>query len=307
LIHLVSLNPALDISFDLKDPSKGKIGQVLNTQLEPGGKALNVARFLKKARVPFRLWLGTGGGVHPTHLLYRTLLSQERIKAEFLSDRTPIRFNTVLKQGKRSKKFNHLGFETVFSGFDKLFRSVKKGDILVLAGRLPQGDDQALYASWIDIFQRKGVRVAVDTSGTALAFAFKAKPWFFKVNRHELAEGLSVKVKNLKDVVGLVKKNWLKRGFERGAVTDGAAGAVLWRYPECYWIRTPRSKKDFVVGAGDGFLAGYLYAFRSNKPLKAAGLMAGAFGSEVADQGIQGFTLSGMKRKQRSITVRRVL
>jgi 1-phosphofructokinase len=307
VIHLVGLNPALDLSFDLKDPTQGKIGKVLDAELEPGGKALNVARFLKKARIPFCLWLGTGGGNHPTHLLYRALLVQEKIRAKFLSGKTPIRFNTVLRNGNKTRKYNHAGFETIFSDFEQLLKNVKKGDVLVLTGRLPHGESEALYASWIEIFQRKGVRVVVDTSGKPLGLALKAKPWFFKVNRYELVEGLSIKAASLKKVIDIVKKNWLKKGFEQGAVTDGAVGALLWHYPECYWIQTPRSKKELVVGAGDGFLAGYLYALQTKKDLKTSGIIAGAFGAEVAACGILGFTIAGVKKTQRAVKIRRVL
>ncbi|HXL73009.1 MAG TPA: hypothetical protein VN963_05220, partial [bacterium] len=110
MIHLVTLNPALDLFFDLEKPSFGKIGKVINAKVEPGGKALNVARFLKKFKTPSAVWLGTGGGLDPTHVLYRALLAQEKLKVFFLSQKTPIRFNLVTRMNREAHKYNHPGF-----------------------------------------------------------------------------------------------------------------------------------------------------------------------------------------------------
>ena len=70
MIHLVTLNPALDLDLSLKDPASGKIGKVLESDVEAGGKALNVARFLRKEKIKSKIWMGTGGGDHPTHILF---------------------------------------------------------------------------------------------------------------------------------------------------------------------------------------------------------------------------------------------
>ncbi len=306
MIHLVTLNPALDLDLELENPSAGKIGKVIEASIAPGGKALNVARFLRAAKVPLTIWLGTGAGTHPTHVLYRTLLAKEKLKVRFLSDKTPIRFNVVLHEKSKSKKFNHPGFETHFSHFAQLLKAVKKGDLLVLTGRLPQGVDEFLYASWIDVFNRKGVRTIVDTSGVPLALALKSKPWFFKVNRHEISDVVPKKLKNPKSMIAWVKTNWIKKGFGHGAITDGASGAICWRYPEAYWVRGPYVKRSLVVGAGDGFLAGYLSGFHSGKSFKESVRLAAGFGSTVAAVGIQDFSKVDVQRHLKSVRIRRI-
>jgi 1-phosphofructokinase family hexose kinase len=307
LIHLVTLNPALDLFFDLEKPSFGKIGKVINAKVEPGGKALNVARFLKKLKTPSIVWLGTGGGSDPTHVLYRSLLAKEKLKAFFLSRKTPIRLNLVTQTHRESHKYNHPGFETDLNGFSRLLSKVQKNDTMVLTGRLPKGVNDSLYASWVETFNRKGIKTVVDTSGKSLLHAVKAKPWFFKSNLFEISEALGQKIKNLKQAQVLVKKNWLKNSFRHGALTDGSSGAILWKDQECYLVQTPKVAAALVVGAGDGFLAGYLYGLRKGKGLKEAAAWAAAFGVTVAARGIQGFDRTEAGRFYKKVKVRRVL
>jgi 1-phosphofructokinase len=303
----VSLNPALDLFFDLEKPTFGKIGKVINAKVEPGGKALNVARVLKKFKTPSTVWLGTGGGSDPSHVLYRSLLAQKKLKALFLSRKMPIRLNLVTRIRQEAHKYNHAGFETDLSDFSRLLAKVRKNDTLVLTGRLPKGVNDSLYASWIETFNRKGVKTVVDASGKSLLHAIKAKPWFFKSNLFEISEAMGQRIQNLKQAQVLVRKNWLKSSFRHGALTDGSSGAILWKDQECYLIQTPKVASALVVGAGDGFLAGYLYGLRKGKDLKEAATWAGAFGATVAAGGIQGFRREEVFSFYKRVKVRRLL
>jgi 1-phosphofructokinase family hexose kinase len=307
VIHLVSLNPALDISFALEEPTVGKIGKVLDAYTEPGGKALNLGRFLKKFKTPSLVWLGTGGGAHPTHVFYRALLAQEKLKVNFLSSKAPVRFNLMLHTRARSAKYNHAGFETELTAFSKFASRVKKNDLLVLTGKLTKGVNESLYASWIAAFNKKGVKTIVDAAGKPLLHALKAKPWFFKSNLFEISEALGQPIKNLKEAEILIKKNWLKASFRHGALTDGSSGAIVWKDKEGYIVQAPPVSSALVVGAGDGFLAGYLKGVNAGKGLKESAVLAGACGTAVAESGIQGFNSSKVSQLLKRVKVRRVL
>ena len=305
MIHLVTLNPALDLELDLREPARGKIGEVLFSGLEAGGKALNIARFLGKFRVPLTAWLGTGGGSHPTHVLYRSLLEREGLKVRFLSAQAPLRLNVVVREGKKSRKYNHPGFELDLVSFGQLDRAVKRSDLLVLTGRLPRGMNPSLYASWVTSFQRKGVRVIVDASGVALRQALLAKPWFFKVNLFELSEAFGQKFTRLAQVVKFWPK-LIKAGLPHGAVTNGAEGALIWVGSEkCLVKSTRKVKSSIVVGAGDGFLAGYLRAFSAGKNFWDCARVACATATVVAQTGIQGFEGPLVNKMVKSVKVTR--
>lgn len=307
MIHLVTLNPALDLELGLKDPAQGKIGEVLHYDLEAGGKALNIARFFRKSGADWTVWLGAGGGSHPTHLLFQALLKREGLPVRYLSSKAPIRLNVVTEMGEKKQKYNHPGFELDLTDFGKLDRSVKRGDLIVLTGRLPQGMSPALYQAWVDAFNRKGVWTAVDTSGKALYEVLQAKPWFFKVNLAELSEALGWTVPGLFAVPTLRRTVLVKAGLVHGAVTDGANGAVVWNEEEILSVKySGKAAKGFVVGAGDAFLAGYLKGIHQNKSLKDRAILACATATAVAQSGIMDFDPRLVSRLVKNVKVKKV-
>ena len=307
MIHLVTLNPALDLELELREAEQGKIGDVVGSDIQAGGKAINVARFLKKTKIPFTAWLGTGGGVHPTHVLYNSLLAKEGIKVRFLSAQAPVRWNVVVGLGNGRKKYNHPGFELDLDFFGRLQQSLHKGDHIVLTGRLPQGMNDSLYASWVTAFNRKGVLTIVDSSGKPLRKVLEAKPWFFKVNRQELLEAFGQKNAGLSAVLRLKRGPLAKMGLTHGAVTDGADGALVWDEKETLRVRyTGKPVKGFVVGAGDGFLAGYLRGVQLKKSLKDRALLACATATAVAQSGIMDFSIKSIKNLKKKIIVKKV-
>ncbi|MGH7739765.1 MAG: 1-phosphofructokinase family hexose kinase [bacterium] len=302
MIHLVSLNPALDFFFTLEKSKTGKVGTLQKSSAQAGGKALNVARFLRSMRVPAVTWLGTGGGSDPTHIFFQSLLNQERLKVRYLSALAPIRFTAVLSKEKKYEKYNHPGFGSDLPFFGKLLESVKRGDRLILTGRLPAGMSEALYASWIKLFQNRAVQVGLDVSGLPLAKALAQRPWFFKVNLFELRDALQMQARGLKELSKLIPQ-LIRRGLLHGAVTHGAEGALVWNGPESYWVRSSRKVKGMVVGAGDGFLAGYLKGLQSRKSFKESIRLACATGTTVAQTGIMGFNLKTLSGNLKTVKI----
>jgi 1-phosphofructokinase len=306
MIHLVTLNPALDLSLLLQEPHSGKIGKLPESGVEAGGKALNIARFLKGSGTAATLWLGTGGGDHPTHVLYRSLLKKEGLAARFLSAQAPIRMNAVLESHRHAKKYNHPGHKLPSGLFVKLLPAVARTNTVVLTGRLPKGMKDSTYSDWIGVFNRRDIRTVVDTSGKALKSALAAKPWFFKVNCFELSEALGRKFASLADVTRAIP-SFLKSGLAHGAVTHGAQGALLWKEGEV--IRVSSSQKigrAFVVGAGDGFLAGYLKGIDSKMSFVDSAKLACATATVVAMKGIMGFDAGSVAEQLKKVRIKKI-
>jgi fructose-1-phosphate kinase PfkB-like protein len=124
MIHLFTANPALDLELILERPRRGKVGLLRQYRLEAGGKAVNIARFLKKWGVPYQLWLGAGGGRDPIHFLYEKLLKKEGLKAKFLDHQAPIRLNAVVEEEGRKSKYNHPGFPLTKQAWPLLLKHV---------------------------------------------------------------------------------------------------------------------------------------------------------------------------------------
>ncbi|HVM32754.1 MAG TPA: PfkB family carbohydrate kinase [bacterium] len=299
MIHLLSLNPALDFFFKLKS-GPGKVGLLQDASVEAGGKALNLARFLRGMRTPAVTWLGTGGGSDPTHLLFRALLEKERLKVRYLGGSAPIRFTAVFSQGGLSQKFNHPGFEVDLTRFGNFLKGLKPGDLVILTGRLPAGMSDSLYASWVKALGKRGVRVALDSSGSPLGKALAQRPWFVKVNLFEMSEALNMKIPNLKGFIRILPR-LLRSGLLQGAVTNGAEGAVVWNGSKACRVWSPAKVKGQVVGAGDGFLAGYLKGTQGRMSFKQTARLACAAGLTVAQGGIRAFDPKQVERNLKHI------
>jgi 1-phosphofructokinase len=307
LIHLVTLNPALDFFFQVQMPRQGKIGLSKLTHMEAGGKALNIARFMKKWGIPRVLWLGAGGGKHPSNRIYRILLEGERLTARFLDSQAPVRSNLVVENGRVAFKYNHPGFPLERKILKPLLRKVLPGDYLVFTGRLPLRWDDFFYASAIRRFQRKGVLCLLDASGKALANALKAAPWFLKVNLFEMAQALNRKVRDIQQVPPLIKNIFLPRGLNFGAITDGAHGAIVWKNREILRVISHVQKtRSLVVGAGDAFLAGFLKGIRDKKCLETCARLGAAAGAVVARHGIQGFDPRLVSRQLNRVQIKAI-
>jgi 1-phosphofructokinase len=307
VIHLLSLAPALDLEAEVRPPRKGKIGDLERFSWSPGGKAVNVARFLRACHIPFQLHLGAGGGSDPTHVLYDSLLSREGLKAAFLDPRAPIRVNLVTRLPKGASKFNHAGHAlhpTSLADFARLSRRWHRGDWFVLTGRLPKGVPVSVPAGWIRTLEKRGTRCVVDASGPHLRELWGSRPAFFKVNLFEMGEGFGAPLRRLEDLYAYLPA-FQRKGLIHGAVTDGAKGAIAWEGPEVARVSASRLtvSQQPVVGAGDAFLAGYLAAWRAGKSLVERARFASACGAVVAERGIAGFNVARARSLMKSVRV----
>lgn len=301
MIHLFSPAPALDLEVETHSPVAGKIGVLNRFSFSPGGKAVNVARYLKAWRIPYRLFLGAGGGEDATHTLYDSLLQKEGLKASYLDALSPIRLNLVEHRNGVSEKFNHPGFslpEKALGDYERwVLSKLRRNDVWLLTGRIPKGLAEKRLQGWVRRLEGRGVRCVLDTSGSALSELLSTRPFFLKVNLQEMGEALGQRLDSLSRIYEILPK-LQARGLYHGAITDGSRGAVVWEGAEVVWVRSPRLNEcpPLVVGAGDAFLAGYLKAWREKLPLRERARWASASGAVVAEKGIGGFTSSSVQR-----------
>jgi 1-phosphofructokinase family hexose kinase len=305
LIHLLTLNPALDFFFKVQKPRQGKIGLSQHSYVEAGGKALNIARFMKKWGIPRVVWLGAGGGKHPSNRLYRNLLEEEGLTARFLESDVPVRSNLVVNSGQGAAKYNHPGFRLKGKILEPMIRKVRPGDFLILTGRLPLGLSVDFYKKALRRFGRRGVFCFLDTSGKPLANALRGRPWFFKVNLFEISQALNLKISNVQQVSGIVETVFLARGLNFGVITDGARGAIVWKNRKIFRVVSHvRKPKGLVVGAGDAFLAGFLKGLCEKKSLEDCARLGAAAGAVVAKYGIQGFNPRLVSKQLKKVCVK---
>ena len=144
-----------------------------------------------------------------------------------------------------------------------------EGTLVACCGSLPPGVSPASLRELLEELASAGARVALDTSGQALAEAAKAA-WLLKPNEEEL-ELLAP---------GLGAADGARQLVEGGAkavlVTLGARGAVLATREGTWRASPPPVEAANTIGAGDASLAGLLWGLAEDEP--AAGLLRRAVG-----------------------------
>jgi 1-phosphofructokinase len=133
------------------------------------------------------------------------------------------------------------------------------GGWFVVCGSLPDGFSDRALLDAVRSVQAAGLRVAVDTSGSALGAVVAAGPDLLKPNAYELAEVTSRDIRTIGDVVAAANK-LRTHGVDSVLVSLGVDGAVLVDGSGALHGHAPVTNIVNTAGAGDAFLAGYLAA-----------------------------------------------
>lgn len=243
MVYTVTLNPALDCYVSPEALVPGRDLRYGGCRFVPGGKGINVSLLLASLGLE-TMALGVAGGFTGRELAAR--LEGQGLATGFV--------------------FLEDGLTRVNIKITPPFRA---GDFLVLAGSVPASLPAGVYAR---LGQRvpAGVKVVVDASGPALAASAAARPFLMKPNREELAEAFGEPASTREEMVGLAKK-LQSLGARNVAVTLGGEGALLVDESGGVAFRpavegSPRS----AVGAGDSFVAGFLYGWSQGGGLDQA-------------------------------------
>jgi len=261
VIVTVTLNPSLDRTLHFGFVGWGMVNRATSSALDYSGKGVNVSVALRNLGQPsiiMGLAAGSGG-----RLLVEGLRARD-FRCEFVETMGETRSNiTVIEDGTgRSMKLNEPGAPVtpaVLSELqDRLAALLSPGDIVALAGSLPPGAPVDTYARLISVAHRHGARVALDSSGPALAAGCQAVPDLIKPNEHEAAELLGRSTagrlpETLSALRGL--------GPDRVLLSLGAAGAAFAGEGRSWCATPPAVAEVNSVGAGDAALAGALAAW----------------------------------------------
>jgi 1-phosphofructokinase len=172
---------------------------------------------------------------------------------------------SLVESDGTTTKVNEVGPRLTAEQVGELSRAAlrlsRPGDWVVWCGSLPRGFAPAELAAQVAAARAAGRKVAVDSSGEALAQAVNGPrdglPHLIKPNTEELAELTGRSLRTVADVADAAAE-LVDRGIDTVVVSLGVDGAVL---AEADLVRYGFAAADVVVnttGAGDAFLAGYL-------------------------------------------------
>lgn len=288
MIYTVTFNPSLDYIVGVDNFELGMTNRTSYEQLLAGGKGINVSYVLKNLGFKSTA-LGFLAGFVGEEIKKR--LTEDGINADFFMIKDGVsRINVKLKNIDGTE-INGRGPDIKTYEVEELkakINTLKEGDILILAGSIPQSIPDTIYMDIMNNLSDRGIDIVVDATKDLLMNVLAYKPFLIKPNNHELGEIFDVKLRTREDVIPYAKK-LQEKGARNVLVSMAGTGAVLVAEDgNVYMSDAPKGTVINAVGAGDsmvaGFVAGYLethdheYAFHKGI---AAG-SASAFSEQLA-------------------------
>ena len=161
-------------------------------------------------------------------------------------------------------------------------RHLKKGDVLVLAGSIPESLPDSIYRDILAELQGKGILFVVDATKDLLLHVLEYHPFLIKPNNHELGEIFDVELKTRDAVIPYAKK-LQEKGARNVLVSMAGEGAVLAaENGEVYMLPAPKGILVNAVGAGDSMVAGFIAGWLDRESYSHAFRMGVAAGSASA-------------------------
>jgi len=285
---IVNLNLSVDKTALVPSFDKGRIFRLGDVVSLPGGKGVNVARALRSlgSECPIAGFASGDNGRWIAGALKKegfTAFIQRHSAGESrvcytIADSRGLTTN-LNEEGPAVPAAAQASFLKKFSALASRFKTA------AVCGRVSAGLKKGFYSSLVKLAAARGCFTVFDTSGPALSEALSAGADGIKINRDEFEE-LSGAVFSPSRVAGFFRKN-TGAGLKTLIVTDGAGPAYaaspfgLWR------VTPPRLHRvKNAVGAGDSFMAGFLFGFLNGYDFgRTLKLAAGAAASDCLSLG----------------------
>lgn len=258
MIYTVTFNPAVDYVIHADKINIGSVNRLQSEEIYFGGKGINVSVVLSELGIRSKA-LGFVAGF--TGDAIENGLKESGVETDFVHLKNGFsRINVKIKSVEETE-LNGCGpdinDEALSELFDKL-KTLKSGDMLVLAGSIPNTLPSDIYETILQFLADKDIKIVVDAAKDLLIKTLKFKPFIIKPNNYELEEifGKSLETDDeIADCAAKLKemgaKNVLVSMAEKGALLLDENG-VIHKCGVC-----SGSVKN-SVGAGDSMVAGFI-------------------------------------------------
>jgi 1-phosphofructokinase family hexose kinase len=253
MILTVTLNPALDLTWQVDQIRLGRSHRVEKAAERAGGKGINVARILHNEGIPV-MAVTTCGGM--TGRIFRADIERSGVPHVLIDVAASTRRSAAIvsRTDGDTAIFNERGEplsdDEVDRVCDSVIRRADADTVCVVSGSLPPLFSERRFASLLQDIRRSGALLIVDTSGSALEVAARAGAHLLKPNREELAEvtGTTDPVAGARALIAQgVKLVMVSLGGD-GLLLVPASGEVL-------HARSVHPVRGNPTGAGDAVVA----------------------------------------------------
>lgn len=280
-IATVTMNPTIDVSYDVGTMRHTHKMRTDNEWYAPGGGGINVARVFARLGGHARCYYLSGGATGPAldglidlHQLVRTRIP--------IAGSTRVASAVFEHDSGKEYRFVPKGPHVAESEWRECLDRLREAecDYMVLSGSLSPGVPDDFYARVVELLQPRGVQIVLDSSGTALAAGIEAGGLtLIKPSQGELRAYVGSPMESVEEI-GKAATAIVEAGKARlVAVTMGHQGAVLARPEGPVFLPAVKIDAASAVGAGDSFAAGMLFALAKGQDELEAfrfGLAAGA-------------------------------
>lgn len=269
MIYTLTLNPALDRELTVPDLAFDEVLRATALRIDYGGKGFNVSRALAALGAE-SVALGFVGGKTGEKL--EAGLASLGIKTDFtwLGDETRTNVSVVSEREPHYLKVNESGPTVTTTEqaalMDKVEDLARPGDWWVLAGSLPPGATETLYADAIERLRSVGANAILDTSGLPLRLGCESGPFVVKPNAHEASELTGQPVTTVAEARAAAESIHTL-GVRLVLVSMGRGGAILSDGEKIWRARPPEVEERNPIGAGDASVAGLVWGLSQELPL----------------------------------------
>jgi len=258
MILVVSLNPALDVTYHVAEVDWSGVNRPHEVAAAPGGKGLNVARTLRALRGDVRV-AGLAGGV--TGEAVRAGLAEAGVPGTFtpIAGETRRTFAVVDQHRHDTALFNEPGPTVAGGEYDEFLVLYEKSlggcAAVVLSGSLPPGVPQDAYAGLAARAAAAAVPVVLDAGGPALRHGAAGGPAIAKPNLAELAAAVGRPLAGLAAAAAAAAE--LRAAGARAVVVSlGGDGLLAVTGDRTWHAAAPAQVAGNPTGAGDAVVAG---------------------------------------------------
>jgi 1-phosphofructokinase family hexose kinase len=297
VILTVTLNAAIDRTVAVPNFRLGHRHRAVESRTVAGGKGINVARALSLLGRPV---IATGFVGGPTGSRVLEQLGEESVLTDFTRIAAETRINLAVidptsgEQTEINERGPAVSPEEAKRLFDRIGYLASGAKLCVLAGSVPPGAGENIYAELVADLGRRGLPVVLDAEGEAMLAGLRAGASMVTPNEREAEELVGQEFADKGDLAqGLLEL--VRLGASEAAITrpDGCVAAIgeggSRRLLE---VHTEPLEPVSTVGSGDAFLAGYVAARYEDRPPEeclAYGVACGAestqhFGAGTVDR-----------------------
>ena len=258
MIYTVTCNPAIDYVMELEQFRLGETNRSVSESIFFGGKGINVSFVLHELGLPSKA-LGFVAGF--TGAAIEAGIQEQGIATDFVHlDSGFSRINVKIKSGEETElngQGPNISEAAVAELFEKL-NQLQDGDILILAGSIPNTMPADSYEKILAHLSDKKIKVVVDATKDLLLKVLPYHPFLIKPNNHELGELFGVTLHSIEEIATYAKK-LQEMGAQNVLISMAGDGALLIdETGKQHVCGVCKGTVKNSVGAGDSMVAGFV-------------------------------------------------